>query len=104
MAEHVGPDATQLCGLASDPHDIIDGLGGAVPAARTRTARAVVLPGGEVSLDRAQLIAGDRGPDAQAALEASDPQPRPLDIELVAPHLESLTKRFLRHVSQVFRL
>ena len=28
--------------------------------------------------------------DAQAALEASDPQSRPLDIELVAPHLDGL--------------
>jgi hypothetical protein len=28
--------------------------------------------------------------DAQAALEASDPQPRPLDIELVAPPLDGL--------------
>ena len=44
----------------------------------------IVLPGGEVALDRAQLIAGDRVFDAQAAIEASDPQPRPLDIELVA--------------------
>ena len=38
----------------------------------------------------AQLIAGDRVLDAGAALEASDPQPRPLDIELVAPHLDGL--------------
>ena len=28
--------------------------------------------------------------DAQAALEASDPQPGTLDIELVAPHLDGL--------------
>jgi hypothetical protein len=28
MALHVRPDAPELCGLASDPHDIIDGLAG----------------------------------------------------------------------------
>jgi hypothetical protein len=28
--------------------------------------------------------------DGEAALEASDPQPRPLDIELAAPHLDGL--------------
>jgi hypothetical protein len=28
--------------------------------------------------------------DGEAALEASDPQPRPLEIELVAPHLDGL--------------
>ncbi len=28
MAQHVRPDATELCSLASDPHDIIDGLAG----------------------------------------------------------------------------
>jgi hypothetical protein len=35
-----------------------------------------------------KLIAGDRVLDAQAALEASDPQPGTLGIELVAPHLD----------------
>jgi hypothetical protein len=25
VPEHVGPDAPELCGLASEPHDIIDG-------------------------------------------------------------------------------
>jgi hypothetical protein len=45
-----------------------------------------VLPGGEVALDGAEFVAGDRVLDAQAALEASDPQ----DIELVAPHLNGL--------------
>ena len=28
MAQHVRPDAPELCGLASDPHDIMDGLAG----------------------------------------------------------------------------
>jgi len=37
-----------------------------------------------------KLIAGDRVLDAQAALEASDPQPGTLGIELVAPHLDGL--------------
>ena len=82
----------QLRLLASDPHDVIHRLAGQLlPAARTRTARADCPSAvGEVALDGAQLIAGDRVLDAQAALEASDPQPRPLDIELVAPHLDGL--------------
>jgi hypothetical protein len=61
-----------------------------VPVARTRTARADCPPGWEVALDGAQLIAGNRVLDAQAALEASDPQPWNADIELVAPHLDGL--------------
>ena len=75
----------------SNPHDIIDGLAGelCLPLGDEQPGQ-IVLPGGEVALDRAQLIAGDRVLDAQAALEASDPQPRPLDIELVAPHLDGL--------------
>jgi hypothetical protein len=48
------------------------------------------LAGGEVALDRVQLVAGDRTFDGEAALETRDPQSRPLDIELVAPHLDSL--------------
>jgi hypothetical protein len=36
------------------------------------------LPAGEVALDGAEFVAGDRVLDAQAALEASDPQPRPI--------------------------
>ena len=69
MAQHVRPDATELCGLASDPHDIIDGLAGelCLPLGHEQPGQ-LVLPGGEVALDRAQLIAGDRVLDAQAAL------------------------------------
>ena len=91
MAQHVRPDMPELCSLASDPHDIIDGLAGelCLPLRHEQPGQ-VVFPGGEVALDRAQLIAGDRVLDAQAALEASDPQPRPLDIELVATHLDGL--------------
>ena len=46
MAEHVRPDAPELCGLASDPHDIIDGLAGelCLPLARVRP-RPVTSPG-----------------------------------------------------------
>ena len=85
VPEHVGPNAGELRLPASDPHDIIDALAGelCLPLRHEQPGQ-LVLPGGEVALDRAQLIAGDRVFDAQAAIEASDPQPRPLDIELVA--------------------
>jgi len=81
----VRPDAPEHCGLASDAHDIIDGLAGelCLPLGNEQP-RQVVFPGGEIALDGAQLIAGDRVLDAQAALEASNPRTRPLEIELVA--------------------
>jgi hypothetical protein len=49
--------------------------------------RQIVLAGGQVSLDRTQLVAGNGVLDAEAAFETSDPQPRPLNIELAASHL-----------------
>ena len=54
MAEHVRPDAPELCGLASDPHDIIDGLAGelCLPLGHEQPGQ-IVFPGGEVALDRA---------------------------------------------------
>jgi hypothetical protein len=89
-AEHVRPDAPELCGLASDPHDIIDGLVGelCLPLGHEQPGQ-IVLPGGEVALDGAEFVAGDRVLDAQAALETRDPQPGTL-VELVAPHLDGL--------------
>jgi hypothetical protein len=75
VAEHVRPDAPELCGLSSDPHDKIDGLPGelCLPLGHEQPGQ-IVLPGGEVALDGAEFVAGDRVLDAQAALEAS---PRP---------------------------
>ena len=40
VAEHVRPDATELCGLASDPHDIIDGLAGELAPRSDTNAKA----------------------------------------------------------------
>ena len=73
MAEHVGPDSAELRLLASHAHDVIDGLAGelCLPLGHEQPGQ-IVLPGGEVALDGAQLIAGNRVLDAQAALEASD--------------------------------
>jgi hypothetical protein len=35
VPQHVRPDPAELCGLASDPHDIVDGLAGELePGAR----------------------------------------------------------------------
>jgi len=50
----------------------------------------IVLVGREVALDGAQFVAGNRVLDGEAALEPGDPNPRPLDIELAAPHLDGL--------------
>jgi hypothetical protein len=49
VAEHVRPHAPELCSLASDPHDIIDGLADelCVPLGHEQP-RQIVLPGGEV--------------------------------------------------------
>jgi hypothetical protein len=53
------------------------------------------------------LIAGDRVLDAQAALEASDPQPRPLDIELATfgerASRERLGRRFAEAMAVLLR-
>jgi len=89
VAEHVRPDAAQLRLLAGN--DVVDGLAGelCLPLGHKQPEQ-IVLPGSKVALDGAEFIAGDRVLDAQAALEASDPQPRALDIELVAPHLDGL--------------
>jgi hypothetical protein len=38
----------------------------------------------------AQLVAGNWLLDGERVLEASDPNPRALNIELVAPHLDGL--------------
>ena len=48
VPEHVGPDATELCGLASDPHDMIDSLVGelCLPLGHEQPGQ-IVLPGGE---------------------------------------------------------
>ncbi|MFZ0854361.1 MAG: hypothetical protein WAO08_34830 [Hyphomicrobiaceae bacterium] len=50
-AEHVRPDAPELRGLASDPHDIVDGLAGelCLPLGHKQPGQ-IVLPGGEVAL------------------------------------------------------
>jgi hypothetical protein len=47
VPEHVGPDAPELCGLASEPHDIIDGLAGelCLPLGHEQPGQ-IVLPGG----------------------------------------------------------
>ena len=74
------PRARCVDGLASEP---CAALGHQQPG-------QVVLPRSKVALDGSALVASNRVLDAQAALEASDPQPRPLEIELVAPHLDGL--------------
>ena len=61
MAEHVGPDAPELCGLASRPAPDIDGLASelCLPLGHKQPGQ-IVLPGSKVAPHRAQLIAGDR--------------------------------------------
>jgi hypothetical protein len=47
VAQHVGPDAPELCGLSSDPHDIVDGLSGKLGLPlRHKQPGQIVLPGG----------------------------------------------------------
>jgi hypothetical protein len=43
MAQHVRPDAPELCSLASDPRDIIDGLAGelCLPNSQSRLSSRV---------------------------------------------------------------
>jgi cell division ATPase FtsA len=61
VAEHVRPDAPELRGLVSDPHEKIDGLAGELcQLLGHKQPGRIVLPGGEIALDRAQLIASRR--------------------------------------------
>jgi hypothetical protein len=91
MAEHVGPNSAKLRLLAGHAHDVVDGLASELCAALGHEQPGqIVLPGSKVALDGAEFVASDRVLDAQAALEPSDPQPRALDIELIAPHLAGL--------------
>ena len=74
--------SARTAGVREAPrHEI---AGGGSPACRVNCASLgdeepgqVVFPGGKVTLDGAQLIAGNRVLDAQAPLEATNPQPRP---------------------------
>ena len=64
---------------AQEPHDIIDGLAGELCLSLGHEQPGqIVLLGGEVALDGAEFVAGDRVLDTQAALEASDPLTRVL--------------------------
>jgi hypothetical protein len=51
VPEHMGPDAPELCGVASDPHDIVDRLAGELrlPLGNEQPSQ-VVHTGGEAAL------------------------------------------------------
>ena len=68
----MGPDASKLGLLAGHTHDVVDGLTGELRLPlRDKEPGQLVGTGGEIALDGAQFIAGDRVLDAQAALEVS---------------------------------
>jgi hypothetical protein len=57
VAQHMGPDVAELCGFASDPHDVVDGLAGELRLAlRDKEPWQVVGAGGEIALDGAELV------------------------------------------------
>jgi malonyl CoA-acyl carrier protein transacylase len=61
MAQYVRSDPAELRLRTSQPDDIVDGLAGGLRLAlRGEQPGQVVVAGGEVALDRAQLVAGDR--------------------------------------------
>jgi len=74
VTQHVRPNPAELGLLAGEPDDVIHGLpGDCACRSDAKSQRRLSLRGGEVVLDRAQFIAGDRVLDAEAALEPSDP-------------------------------
>ena len=54
------------------------------PRSDTNSQGQVVVSAGKVALDGAQLIAGDRMLHRQGILQASHPQPRALQVDVVA--------------------
>jgi hypothetical protein len=61
VAKHVRPHPPQLGRLAGDPHDVVHGLAGELrlPLGDEQPGE-LVLAGGEVPLEGAQLVASDR--------------------------------------------
>jgi hypothetical protein len=61
VPKHVRPNAAELCGLASNPHDVVDGPAGklCLPLGHEQPGQ-VVLAGGEVALNGAQLVTSNR--------------------------------------------
>ena len=68
VTQHVRPHPAELRLFAGKADDIIDGLAGklCLPLGHEQPGQTV-LPGGEVALDGAEFVAGDRVLDAQAA-------------------------------------
>src|SRR5262245_1055664 len=91
VAQHVRPDPAKLRGLAGHPDDVVHGLARELrlPLGDEQPGE-IVLAGGEVALDGAQLVASDRLLDGERVLQASHPEPGALDINCLAPHLDGL--------------
>ena len=72
--------------LAGGADEVVDGaLGQLGPALGDEEPGQPVRAAGEVPLDRAQLVAGDRVLDREAVLGALHPQPRLIEVHIVAP-------------------
>src|SRR5262245_58691278 len=52
--------------------------------------RQLVLAGGEVAFDGAEVVAGDGMLDGQRVLQAGNPETGALDVELISAHLDGL--------------
>ena len=82
VAEHVRPDAAELRLFSRQPDDVVDGLPGELGLTLgDEQPWQAVLPGGQVALDGAELVAGNWVLDGERALQPGHPQPRSLDIE-----------------------
>jgi hypothetical protein len=84
MTQHVWPDRRETGPCRGAGDQVVHGLPGErLPAFGDEQPGEPIGAGGEVSLDRAQFVAGDRLLDREAILEPTYPQPGPLDIDLV---------------------
>jgi hypothetical protein len=75
VAQHVGPSPAKLCLLDGQAHDVVDGLAGQLGLTlREEQPGQIVLAGGQVAFDGAQLVARYRVLDGQRALERLRPK------------------------------
>ncbi len=91
VAQHVRVDRRQPGPFRGHGDEIIHGLARErLRALRHEEPGQRIRADGQISFDGAQLIAGDRMLDRQPVLEPADPQPRVVEVDLVAAQADRL--------------
>jgi hypothetical protein len=92
VPQHVGMDVRQPGARGRGGDQIVDGLPGErLVALRHKQPGQTVATGREIALDGPQFVASDRVLDGEAVLEPSHPEPRLVEVDLVAAQADRLT-------------